>query len=434
MATKMRVSKHYDYNPRYDVKEFSLKDIDKNNIVNHFLVLKQSDVTYSFIMELFGEFNGSSFINPYDTFTVPAHKFEFEDKSGKIVSNTTSFITTFGIWIFNIFFIKGFNFSKWFGGYINKEINAGAFEDINQDLVYFLAEEKITTEQYTMFLDYTQFFMPFENILSATYSEEVLVFSKTIEKKKKELIEKNKEALDAGDFAVAEKIEKELIDYSKELLKDNPGIDAYISGSGGSMGNNFKNIYIMKGAIKDPDPAAKKQFNIVTSNFEDGISAEDYSVVANSLAAGPYARAKKTEQGGYWEKLFGAALQSIKLDEIGSDCGSTQYITVDLDKKNINDYMYNYIIDNGRLVELTSDNKSKYINTRVKMRFSIFCKSKTGICNKCAGNLFVRRNATNIGLTCIQIPSTLKVKSLKAFHDSTIKTTEIDPMKAFNIE
>ena len=97
--------------------------------------------------------------------------------------------------------------------------------------------------------------------------------------------------------------------------------------------------------------------------------------------------------------------------------------------------MYNYIIkDNGTLEELTSDNISKYIGKNVKMRFSIFCKSKTGICNKCAGNMFVRRNSKNIVLACIQIPSTLKTRMMKQFHDSTVKLTEIDPMKAFGLD
>jgi len=431
----VRTSKHYEYNRSFgDPKEIDIENLSRDNIVNYMLILKQSDITYSFMMEVFGEFDGESLVNPYDTFTVPVGRYGFENKNGKLVYNTNTFITTFGIWIFNIFLINGFNFSKFFGGYINEEINEGKMSDINQELVYFLAEDKIDIATYKKFQDYSLFLMPFENILAYTYSEEVLRFSETIKSKKNELITKYKDQLDKGDFAIAEKIEKDLIAYTKEVLKDNVGIDSYISGAGGSIGNNFKNIYIMKGAVRDPDPNAKQAFNIVTSNFCDGISADEYSVVANSLAAGPYARAKKTEQGGYWEKLFGAALQSITLDETIEDCGSKGYIEVTLTKKTINMYMYNYIIEGSKLVELTSDNMDSYIGKKVKMRFSIFCKSPNGICKTCAGNLFTRRNAKNIGLTCIQIPSTLKNVSMKAFHDSTIKTTEFDPAKAFGLE
>ncbi len=434
MASKARESKYYKYNDKVgDPSVFDVHAITRDNIVNYILIMEQKDVTYTFMMEVFGEFNGVSLVNPFDTFTVPIGRFSYMNK-GKLVKNTNEFITTFGIWIFNIFLIRGFGFSEFFGGYINKEMDSGALGNINQRLVYFLAEDKITFEAYKNFQNYTIFLMPFENVLGYTVSEDVLKFANTVKKKKEELIKANKEKLDAGDFAVAEQIENELINYAKEILKDAPGMDSYISGAGGSIGNNFKNIYIMKGAVRDPDPNAKQVFNILTSNLCDGISADEYSVFANSLAAGPYARAKKTEQGGYWEKLFGAALQTIVLDEELDDCGSTGYIEVELTKKNINIYMYNFIIEGSRLIELTSDNMDHYIGKKVKMRFSIFCKSKKGICTKCAGNLFKRRNAKNIGLTCIQIPSTLKNVAMKAFHDSTVKTTTIDPMKAFGLE
>lgn len=433
MASNMRVSKHYEYNTKFgDPTEIAIEDITKENVVNYILIIEQHDITFSLIMELFGEFDGQSLVNPYDTFTVPVGRFWFI-KGGKTVKNTNEFVTTFGIWIFNKFLIQGFGFSEFFGGYINREINADYMEGLNQQLVYFLAENKITMDTYKKFQDYTVFLMPFENILGYTFSEEVLRFSHTIEKKKKELLDANKEKLEAGDIVVAEKIEKELIKFATETLKDNPGLDSYISGAGGSLKNNFKNIYIMKGAVRDPDPNAKQAFNIITSNFCDGIAADEYSVFANSLAAGPYARSKKTEQGGYWEKLFGAALQSVVLDESTEDCGSKGLIEVEITPKNINIYMYNYIYENGKLIELTSDNMSKYIGKKVKMRFSIFCKSTKGICKTCAGNLFARRNAKNIGLTCIQIPSTLKNVAMKSFHDSTIKTTTIDLMKAFGV-
>ena len=431
MATTERVSKMWKLNPRVNIDTFDPNDINESNLVNQLLKLTQHDVTYSLIMNLFGSFDGKSFCNPYDTFEVPVGGFWYTDASAKEYRNTEPFITTIGIWIFNIFFLQGFGFSYLFGGYINENINDKKFNNINQTLIYALAENKITTYTYKQFLNYTQFFMPFESVLAPNHTEAVLKFSKTIQKKKEELIKANKEALDKGDLVVISKIEKELIEYAKEVLKDDPGLDVYLSGAGGSIENNFKNIYIMKGAVKNPDPSAKQQFNIMESNFFNGVSANEYSLLANTLAEGPYARAKKTEVGGYWEKLFSAALQNIYINGIDTDCGTKKYIEVHLTEKNINEYMYNYIIkDNGDLEELTSDN----INKTVKMRFAIFCKSKDGICNKCAGNLFIRRDSKNVGLACMQIPSTLKLRMLKAFHDTTIQTVEIDPMKAFGVD
>lgn len=435
LKIQKRISKRWTLNPKVNMDTFNLDELNDTNLVNQLLVIKQSDITYSLMMNLFGSFGGKSLCHQYDTFEVPTGGFRFNNGKGKLVSNNAPFITTIGIWIFNIFFLRDFNFSHLFGGYINESIGKKWFEKINQQLIYALAEDKIESETYKQFLNYTQFFMPYETILAPNHTEAILACTKLIQEKKKELIKQNKEALDAGNVVIAEKIEKELLAYAKEILKDDPSLDVYESGGGGDFNNNFKNMYVMKGAIRNPDPEAKQQYNIATSSFIDGFSADEYSLLANSLAAGPYSRAKKTEIGGHWEKLFGAAFQTITLDPPGSDCGSDKYITVELTESNLPEYMYNYILkSNGELEELTSDNSSKYINKKVKMRFSIFCKSKTGICNKCIGNFFYRRGGRNVGLATIQIPSTLKLRSMKAFHNSTIQTVEIDPMKAFGLK
>lgn len=432
-----RVSKHWKYNPRIKVEEFNRAEINKDNLVNHILVLKQSDISSSLIMDLFGSFNGKTFCNHYDTFDVPIGAFKFVNEKGKEVSNTNSFVTTFGIWIFNIFFLQGFGFSFLYGGYVNENLNSKGFEKIHQKLIYAMMEDKIDTEKYKRFIEYCDFIMPWETILSPSHTESILACTKQINKMKEKLIKENKEALDAGDPVVAEKIEKQILDYVvNDLLKDDPALDPYLSGAGGTLGNNFKNMYIMKGAIRDPDPNAKKEFNIATSSFIDGIAANEYSLLANSLAGGPYSRAKKTELGGYWEKLIEAALNTVKIDGKGTDCKSDKYIETVLTEKNSIMFMYSYMIKpDGKLEELTSENLPKYLNKKVKFRSTLFCKSKTGgVCNCCAGNFFYRRGTDNPGLACASIPTVLKLKSMKSFHDSTINTTEIDPMHAFGFK
>jgi hypothetical protein len=386
-------------------------------------------------MELFGEFNGKSLCKPYDTFDVPAKAYWYIDDKGKEHRNVSKFTTTIGLWIYNIFFLRDFNFSFLFDGYINENIDADKFGSINDTLAYALLEDKIDMKNYQKYLDYTQYFMPFESILSPNHTEAILSCTKKLNKKKAELIKKYKDKLDAGDFAAAEDMEKEMLAYAEELLKDDPSLDVYFSGAGSSWKNNFKNMYIMKGAITNPDPNAKQQFDVATSNLMDGISADEYSLYANSLVTGPYSRSKKTETGGYWEKLFSAAYQAVNLDPEGSDCGTKEYIEVTITPKNVAMFMYNYVIkNNGELEEINLDTRDKYMNKKVKMRFSTHCKSKTGICNKCAGNFFYRRGSRTIGLATVQVPSTLKLRAMKAFHDGTIKTSTIDPMKAFGLK
>ena len=378
-------------------------------------------------MENFGEFNGVIKYNPYDIITIPPNSYGSDNKKNK-----NSFKTTIGLWIFNKYFIEPDFFDLF--GYINEPITKKKFGKINQTLSYALLEDKIELESLKRFIMKGQFFMPFVSILSPNHTLKMLTITKDIDKKKKELVNKYKKEIDAGDEVIAAKIEKELLDYSKELLKDDPSLDMYDSGARGSYGNNFKNMFVMKGAIRNPDPLAKKKYTIATSNYMDGISKEEYTVFANSLAEGPYARSKKTELGGYWEKLFLSAYQHITLDPEGSDCGTKRYIEIAVTEDNVNDIMYSYIIEGSKLVELNSENKDKYIGKTVKLRFSSMCESKTGICNKCAGSLFYKLGITNIGTATPQVPSVLKNKAMKSFHDSQVTITEMDPMKAFGIE
>ena len=193
----------------------------------------------------------------------------------------------------------------------------------------------------------------------------------------------------------------------------------------------------MKGAISNPDPNAKQEYNASTSCYIDGISKEEYSLLANSLVGGPYSRAAKTANGGYLEKLLESALNTVVVDEPGSDCGTDKYIETILTPNLVDGFMYSYMIKpNGDLEEITGENVDKYIGKKIKIRSAMYCKqySKDGhICHKCAGNFFFRRGNNNAGIACSAIATRLKLTSMKAFHDSTITTQSMDPMRAFSM-
>jgi hypothetical protein len=143
---------------------------------------------------------------------------------------------------------------------------------------------------------------------------------------------------------------------------------------------------------------------------------------------------------GYWEKLLTAAFSTLKIDVPGSDCGTKEYIEVTITKGNFMNYVYNYIITpTGKLEELTTSNREKYIGKKVKMRFVTKCKHKdpTTFCHHCAGNFFYRRSdnkQVNVGTSMAQIGSAIKLRAMKAFHDSTVTTTMVDPYKMFGLK
>ena len=287
---------------------------------------------------------------------------------------------------------------------------------------------------YKRFLLKTQKFMPYISLYSPSHTDKILTCTKVINKKKAELYKKYKDRIDAGDEKAANEMTQELLQFAIDYMGDDPSMDLYLSGARGSLHNNFKNMYVMKGAIRDPDPNAKQKYNVALSNYIDGIQPNEYALFANSLAAGPFARAKKTADGGYSEQLILSASQHLILDKAGSDCGTKRYKTITLTKDNIGRWMYSYIIEGSKLIELTSEVKNKYLGKTVKVRFSGLCESKTGVCNKCMGNLYYRLHKENVGASMSQIASIRKNIAMKAFHDSTQSFYDMDLESVFGVK
>lgn len=403
------------------------KLITKKEDIDFLLNITEEEATKkSFIMETFGDFNGKVRFNPYDEVIIPKGEYGKDKRPNK-----ESFKTTVGLWIFNKAFIENELISVF--GYINEPITKKKVGKICEEITYNILEEKLPMSALKNFIMKTQKFMPYVSVLANGYSMKLLTITKEINKLKKDLVAKYRKDLDAKDPNAVIKIQEELLKAAKDILKDDVAIDTYNSGARGSFNNDFKNMFIMKGLTKNPDPT--KGYNIIMSNYIEGIAKEEYSDFANSLAEGPYSRSNKTEVGGYWEKLLLPAFQHIKLDKKGSDCGTNRTISIKLSKDNINEYMYSYIKEGSKLIELNSDNKDKYLGKTVNFRFASLCEAKEGlVCNHCAGNLFYKLGITNVGTAMPQIASKLKLISMKAFHDSQVVMTLMDPDKAFGFK
>lgn len=414
-----------------DLKYRPSKHITDPKDIEYLLNLSQKELeSKSFIMNNFAPFGDKPpRFNTYDIITIPPNSYGPGDKHNK-----NEFVTTVGRWVFNKCFIEQELFDLF--GYINAPIDKKKKGYINDELSYAVLENRIPLQYLKNYLMRTQKYQPYSNVLCSGFTEKMLTMSSRIKAKKNALLKQYaKELADPNtNMHAADKIEKELLDYSKEILKDDPSMDMYDSGAKGSFGNNFKNIFVMKGAVKDPDPA--KGYDVITSNYIDGVSRDDYANMSKALANGPYSRAKKTQYGGYWEKLFLSAFQHLTLAPKGSDCHTHRTITININKDTIGLVMYNYIVNpNGSLEELTSQNRDKYMGKTVQMRFSSLCEREDGkICSICAGNMFYRAGYENVGVALPQMASKIKLIALKAFHDSTVKLHTIDVAKAFGFK
>lgn len=404
----------------------SRKITSDDPLYSKLLNIKEEEITSTFIFDTFGEYNGKSLCNPYDLIDIPPGYYGPEGKKNK-----NKFTTTVGLWIYNKWMIEKDLFDLF--GYVNKSVTGKTMDSMNQELSFALMEDRIPVKALKDYLMKTQLVMQYVIVLSPNYSEALLTITKAINPLKNRLIKEHRRELESGNTLVADQIEKELIDYAMKTLGDDPAMDIILSQARTTM-NNFKNLFIWKGVTRNPDPNAKNEYRVATSNYMDGIKPEEYSLYSNSGIEGAYSRGKKTEDGGYLENLATRAYQDIILDEPGTDCGTSRCIEVVLDKSNYAKYIYNNIIGrNGKLIELTSQNAPEFFGKKVKMRMAYLCKNEKP-CAACSGNFFYRLGKRNVGLMEMQVFSIFKNKSMKAFHDSTVGLTEIDTMKAFGLK
>ena len=399
------------------------KHIQKPSDVEEILALTHDRACEkSLIMDWFADYGDGPRFNTYDTIDIPKGLYG----SGK--KNKNEFTTTIGLWVFNKSFIEPFSSII---GYINESVTSGVYEDINTQLSYALLEEKITVDELKDFITQSQILMSCASAICPSHTMDMLLFTTKAEKKKKELEKQYKEGLDNGDLNAVKAVEDALVDYAKEELKDSESVDMYNSGARGSWGNNFKNMYLVKGSIRKTDGS----YDYVSSSYIEGLDPKDFAKTNDSAVGGPYSRSQKTRYGGYNEKLFTRATQHIRVIP-NTDCGTKRTIKVTLTKKNIKNWMYSYYVKgNGDTEEITSDNASKLVGKTVNMRYSSLCeRSKDGcLCEHCAGTLFRRAGIENAGLTSAVAMSSVKNKSMSAFHNSTLELIALDINEVFSL-
>lgn len=374
----------------------------------------------SLIMDWFGDFGKGPRFNPYDIIEIPKGYY------GTTKKNKNKFKTTVGLWVFNKSFIEPFSDIL---GYVNETVDADKYGEINSTLSYALLENKITVQQLKDFIMQSQILMSCASAICPSHTMDMLLLTNKAEIKKKQLEKENAEGIKNKDLKAMKNIENGLVDWAKNELKDSESVDMYNSGARSKWGNNFKNMYLTRGIIRQTDGT----YNYASGSYISGMDKKDFANINDAAVGGPYSRARKTETGGYLEKQFTNATQHIKIMKPGSDCGTKRTITVTLDKKNIGDWMYCFVVNsNGSLTEITSDNKNNFIGKTVKIRFSALCESKNGyICEKCAGTLFNRIGIENVGLGCMIMASSLKNTAMKAFHDSSVKLVRVNPNDVF---
>lgn len=379
-------------------------------------------INFSLLCDLFGtkvtkDSKGKIKINkprfdPTDEFTLLPNECD---------GNTEKCRTTIGQLVYNRILFGGGLYK--IVGYIHRTINNKQVGKIEEQLSAALMSGKISVDEFINYLDrFQELSMGFHHVIASSFTMRGLKPVPQVIKHRDQLLKQHAKEVEEGDVITIANIEKTLVKEAEEILHDEPSLALYRSGARGSMGNNYKNLSIMRGPIQDPMTG---KYDIVKTSFIEGINKQDIAPAGNSVVAGAYPKAVGTAEGGYKFKEMSAALQAIVVDKPGSDCGSKGYVETVIRPSNKSEYLFRYIIENNKLVMLDYDNIDKYVNKVVKMRDAMYCIGDK-ICAVCAGEQFNKLNIKTIGLASSKVGTTMVNLGMKKFHDSSVKLFDID--------
>lgn len=387
----------------------------------YFLKIKSEDIGIKFLTELFG---WRSVIDPETKkpkFIPPKYKQNTRlTLYAREYINETEVQTNLGILIFNKMLIEPYLTKIIPGGYYNEVMDKKGRSKLFNIVSDALKYKKITPEETWPFLKAYEFYSTkCVTIFSPSYTEKILVPSTQYIKEKNEFYKNNPNP--TVDQVV--EMEEKIIDEAKKDLANDPGMPLYASGARGSFDDSYKNISFEVGPVFNPESG---EFEVMRSNFMDGISKEDIPKAGNMVINGQYPKSVATADSGYRAKQFNAVFQSLMVDEDGTDCGSKGYIEVLLTEENWNSFEFQNIITDKGLVPLTEDNFKKYIGKKVKMR-SPMCCLNTKFCSACAGRRPYILEMPYIGLQLNTIPNRFLEAGMKRFHVSKIEIDHADP-------
>jgi hypothetical protein len=342
---------------------------------------------------LYRKFLIDTFTPPLDEndtkFKIPLRS-EFYLEKGMIenYNKNTPILTNIGQYIGNyILLVDPFkhidNFTESFQ-YINEGFTKETIGKIHQQIKLRLYDKSLTVDDYGIFLDNLRFIAHFNELHTASFSNDSIVVSDIVLKRAQELLNLHKEELldpnldENEKFKIIINIEDELIALDRDTLKDDIGIIFYDAIGSKAFDVHRKTLFLMQGVVErfNKDEGT---FDFIESSLLSGWKKKDFAAICNTIVKGSSDRGIGTREGGYLAKLLYRVFSSLEISEI--DCGTTEGREEII--KDTETYLGRYIIEGDKTVVLTIDNINQYLNKKVILRDPFHCKVKNGLCYHC---------------------------------------------------
>ena len=329
--------------------------------------------------------------------------------------------TTCGIYLFNKFILEPLKIF----GYVNKPFGKKELDALEDGISDGLMQKDLTTEQVAEFIDRLQFLLggPLAHLINPSINPDIMTLPPQAAALKKKLLAENKAGIEANDPQTSSNIEKEVTKVAMDWMneRNDPSLSFFKSGAIDPY-NNYRTMFVMKGAVKDNTGESPTGYKIVTSEYDNGITKEDMPKIADTVVTSSYNSGVATQDSGYMGKKYNTILQRVKLLERGSDCKTPDTFQTVI----TNRHLYRYIMENGKPICLTPEVIDKYKGKVCKLRSPLHCHAKDPYyCNICMGDRLYDIGVHNVGLTVSILSGATLNAALKTKHNVTVGTYTI---------
>lgn len=225
------------------------------------------------------------------------------------------------------------------------------------------------------------------------------------------------------DPVLLSQFEKELSDYDKAYLKQDPAYGAFMSGK---VSNARMKLYMTLGGEEDGFSNTQSITPVIPS-LEDGtpLEPEAFTALVNISRYGSFSRGAETVNGGVVAKSLGRAADSWRV--VKGDCktplGVRRIYARDETKFLVGRYLQEKT--SPVLVE-TPEQAAAYTNRAIIVRSPQYCRQPgTATCEVCAG-LALSKYPEGLSIPLMEVSGGILNDSLKKMHNNALATATMD--------
>lgn len=306
--------------------------------------------------------------------------------------------------------------------YVNEPWNSGKIE---RQIVEALLDGTIDVKSVYTYVDNVYYLGSYSDFCVPSLSSKAVTIDPKVIARRDALLKQYAGQLDDPKVMMA--IEKELIALDMATMKGDVSNGFMITNK--SYDNHRKRMFLNIGMVNKFGEDVGHDF--ISSSLDDGWDPKELPKIANEIRSGSYSRGKETAKGGDIAKQLGRNFQEAAI--VMDDCKTANTMPTLISDSNQSEFLHRNIMVAGKVVALTKENISKYLDKVVQLRSPMTCVAKNGYCYTCMDNRFKILKVTLLNTQLLQIGSKIMLNSMKAMHSVKVTAYELQSLDEFTV-